>query len=150
MFRCEVFNVPVSRVLARERSRQSGFTLIELLIVIVILGLLYSLVAPAMFSKVDSTKVKTAELQLEMLRTSLEAFRLDMGDYPPSLEALREETGAGWDGPYLPKSVPKDPWGNDYFYKTPGDAGQAFSLMSFGKDGRAGGSEDSADIIYEE
>ena len=129
---------------------RNGFTLIELLIVIVILGLLYSLVAPAMFSKVDSTKVKTAELQLEMLRTSLEAFRLDMGDYPAALQGLREATGAGWDGPYLPKSVPKDPWGNDYFYKKPGDAGQAFLLMSFGKDGKPGGSDDSADVVYKE
>lgn len=128
----------------------NGFTLIELLIVIVILGLLYSLVAPAMFSKVDSTKVKTAELQLEMLRTSLEAFRLDLGDYPESLQGLRETTGVGWDGPYLPKSVPKDPWGNDYFYKTPGDADQAFLMMSFGKDGKAGGSDDSADVVYKE
>jgi general secretion pathway protein G len=127
-----------------------GFTLIELLIVIVILGLLYSLVAPAMFSKVDSTKVKSAQIQLEMLRTSMEAYRLDMGDYPNSLSELRETSGAGWDGPYLPKSVPKDPWGNDYFYRVPGDGGAAFSLMSLGKDGREGGSDDAADIRYEE
>ena len=71
-----------------ERLQDRGFTLIELLIVIVILGLLYSLVAPAMFSKVDSTKVKTAQIQLEMLRTSMEAFRLDMGDYPEALSQL--------------------------------------------------------------
>ena len=128
----------------------NGFTLIELLIVIVILGLLYSLVAPAMFSKVDSTKVKSAQIQLEMLRTSMEAYRLDMGDYPNSLSELRESSGAGWDGPYLPKSVPKDPWGNDYFYRVPGDGGAAFSLMSLGKDGREGGSDDAADIRYEE
>lgn len=131
-------------------SVNKGFTLIELLIVIVILGLLYSLVAPAMFSKVDSTKVKTAQIQLEMLRTSMEAYRLDIGDYPNSLSELRESSGAGWDGPYLPKSVPKDPWGNDYFYKIPGDGEAAFALMSLGKDGREGGSDDAADIRYEE
>lgn len=134
----------------RSVRRRSGFTLIELLIVIVIMGLLYSLVAPAMFSKVDSTKVKGAQIQLEMLRTSMEAFRLDMGDYPTSLGQLRESSGAGWDGPYLPKSVPKDPWGNDYFYKVPGDSGVAFKLMSFGKDGLEGGVGDAADIRYEE
>jgi len=132
------------------RRGSAGFTLIELLIVIVILGLLYSLVAPAMFSKVDSTKVKSAEIQLEMLRTSMEAYRLDLGDYPSELIYLREKSGPGWDGPYLPKSVPKDPWGNDYFYKTPGDQGEAFTLMSFGKDGVEGGSGDAADIRYEE
>jgi general secretion pathway protein G len=132
------------------RRLRNGFTLIELLIVIVILGLLYSLVAPAMFSKVDSTKVKSAQIQLEMLRTSMEAFRLDMGDYPETLLHLRESSGAGWDGPYLPKSVPKDPWGNDYYYKVPGDNGDAFTLMSFGKDGAEGGTDDDADIRYEE
>lgn len=129
---------------------QRGFTLIELLIVIVILGLLYSLVAPAMFSKVDSTKVKSAQIQLEMLRTSMEAYRLDMGDYPEKLSQLRDSSGAGWDGPYLPKSVPKDPWGNDYVYKVPGDDASPFTLMSLGKDGREGGSEDAADIRYKE
>lgn len=133
-----------------ERLQDRGFTLIELLIVIVILGLLYSLVAPAMFSKVDSTKVKTAQIQLEMLRTSMEAFRLDMGDYPEALSQLRESSSPGWDGPYLPKSVPKDPWGNDYYYKVPGDANEAFILMSLGKDGAEGGADDAADIRYRE
>lgn len=133
-----------------ERLQDQGFTLIELLIVIVILGLLYSLVAPAMFSKVDSTKVKSAQIQLEMLRTSMEAFRLDMGDYPEALSQLRESSGPGWDGPYLPKSVPKDPWGNDYYYKVGGDGNEAFILMSLGKDGAEGGADDAADIRYRE
>lgn len=127
-----------------------GFTLIELLIVIVILGLLYSLVAPAMFSKVDSTKVKSTQIQLEMLRTSMEAYRLDLGSYPETLEQLRVSSGAGWDGPYLPKSVPKDAWGNDYYYQVPGDSGQAFVLKSFGKDGAEGGTGDAEDILYQE
>ena len=128
----------------------SGFTLIELLIVIVIMGLLMSLVAPAMFSKVDSTKVKTAQLQLEMFRTSLEAYRLDLGTYPSSLEELRNSSKPGWDGPYLPKSIPLDPWGNDYQYNVPGDDGRPFSMLSFGQDGRPGGTDDAADIIYDE
>ena len=143
----------LQRVLKLKRTpvnRIKGFTLIELLIVIVILGLLYSLVAPAMFSKVDSTKVKSAQIQLEMLRTSMEAFRLDLGDYPETLEQLRVSSGAGWDGPYLPKSVPKDPWGNDYHYQVPGDNGQAFVLKSFGKDGAEGGTGDAEDILYQE
>lgn len=142
------------RVLTSKRTTCTngvrGFTLIELLIVIVILGLLYSLVAPAMFSKVDSTKVKTAQIQLEMLRTSMEAYRLDLGTYPETLEQLRVSSGEGWDGPYLPKSVPKDPWGNDYDYQVPGDGGQAFALKSFGKDGAEGGSGDAEDILYQE
>ena len=127
---------------------KNGFTLIELLIVIVILGLLMSLVAPAMFSKVDSSKIKAASAQMEMLRTSLDTFRLDLGDYPSTLEELRTSEQRGWDGPYLPKSVPMDPWGNPYVYKVPGENGQAFLLMSYGKDGQAGGEDDAADIMY--
>lgn len=131
-------------------NKLSGFTLIELLIVIVIMGLLMSLVAPAMFSKVDSTKVKTAQLQLEMFRTSLEAYRLDLGSYPSTLEELRSSSKSGWDGPYLPKSIPLDPWGNDYQYSMPGGEGRPFDLLSFGQDGQPGGADDSADIVYVE
>lgn len=126
-----------------------GFTLIELLIVIVILGMLMSLVAPAMFSKVDSSKVKTAKAQMEMFRTSLDTYRLDMGGYPQSLDLLFRSDEPGWDGPYLPKKVPLDPWGNEYVYKVPGEDGMPFSLVSYGRDGREGGEDDAADIIYE-
>jgi general secretion pathway protein G len=140
----------MSTLFEKRAVKASGFTLIELLIVIVIMGLLMSLVAPAMFSKVDSTKVKTAQLQLEMFRTSLEAYRLDLGTYPSSLEELRSSSKSGWDGPYLPKSIPLDPWGNDYQYRVPGDDGLPFSLLSLGQDGQQGGSDDAADIIYVE
>ncbi len=130
------------------KGQSSGFTLIELLIVIVILGLLYSLVAPAMFSKVDSTKVKSAEIQLEMFRTALEAYRLDMGTYPQALADLRDSDSAGWDGPYLPKSVPADPWGNQYVYRFD-ERTRDFQLLSLGQDGKEGGTNDGADIVYE-
>jgi general secretion pathway protein G len=126
-----------------------GFTLIELLIVIVILGLLLSLVAPTMFSKVSSSQRKTAMAQMQMLATSLDTYRLDLGDYPPNLAELRQSTKPGWDGPYLPKDVPLDPWGNAYQYQVPGKEGQAYSLLSFGKDGQAGGEDDAADIVYQ-
>ncbi|MEN9018078.1 MAG: type II secretion system major pseudopilin GspG [Hellea sp.] len=127
---------------------KSGFTLIELLIVIVILGLLMSLVAPAMFSKVDSSKIKTAQAQMEMFRTALETYRLDIGTYPNSLNELRASSIPGWDGPYLPKSLPLDPWGNAYIYKIPGENGTPFLMMSLGKDGKEGGNDDASDIVY--
>lgn len=126
-----------------------GFTLIELLIVIVILGLLASLVAPQMFSKVDSSKIKTAETQMKMLETSLNTYRLDMGRYPEKLDQLLTGDESNWQGPYFPKDVPPDPWGNDYIYKMPGDNGQPFTLMSYGADGREGGEETNADIILQ-
>ncbi|MCU8018000.1 type II secretion system major pseudopilin GspG [Shewanella sp. SM72] len=127
----------------------NGFTLVELLIVITILGLLMSLVAPKMFSKVGSTQKNTAAAQMQNLETSLDTYRLDVGYYPDSLAELRSSTKRGWDGPYLPKDVPLDPWGNPYQYKTPGEDGKPYSLMSFGKDGQQGGSDDNEDIVHQ-
>ena len=126
-----------------------GFTLIELLIVIVILGLLLSLVAPTMFSKVSSSQRKTALAQMQMLATSLDTYRLDLGDYPPNLAELRQSSKPGWDGPYLPKDVPLDPWGHPYQYQVPGKEGQPYALLSLGKDGQVGGEDDNADIVYQ-
>ncbi len=128
------------------KRRSSGFTLIELLIVIVILGLLLSLVAPTMFSKVSSSQRKTAKAQMQMLSTSLDTYRLDLGSYPPALEELRASTKPNWDGPYLPKDVPLDPWGHPYIYRVPGDNGQPYALLSYGKDGQPGGEGDNEDI----
>ncbi|WP_434950890.1 type II secretion system major pseudopilin GspG [Shewanella sp. HL-SH4] len=127
---------------------QKGFTLIELLIVIVILGLLMSLVAPTMFSKVESSKSKTAMVQMEMIATSLDTYRLDIGNYPKSLEELRSSTNPKWDGPYLPKNVPLDPWNNPYIYSVPGENGEPYTMKSYGKDGQIGGEGDNAEIVY--
>ena len=135
--------------LPRLSRRRAGFTLIELLIVIVILGLLLSLVAPTMFSKVSSSQRKTAMAQMHMLATSLDTYRLDVGEYPPSLAELRSSTKKNWDGPYLPRDVPLDPWGNPYVYVVPGENGQPYTLKSYGKDGRPGGEGDNADIVLQ-
>lgn len=130
------------------RRRVSGFTLIELLIVMIILGLLGSIVGPALFGKVDSSRVKTAETQIQMLSSALDTYRLDVGNYPKSLDGLRKNDHNNWDGPYLPKDVPLDPWGNEYQYNNPGTEGRDYDLFSYGKDGTPGGDEDSADIYY--
>ncbi|CED70271.1 type II secretion system major pseudopilin GspG [Aliivibrio wodanis] len=130
-----------------KKNINKGFTLIELLIVMVILGLLASLVAPSMFSKVASSKIKTAETQMQMLATSLDAYRLDIGMYPSSLEELRRSDKPRWDGPYLPKDVPMDPWGNPYIYKYPSSENE-YDLMSYGLDGSVGGEGEAADVSY--
>lgn len=127
-------------------KKLKGFTLIELLIVIVIVGLLASLVAPEMFSKVDSSRVKTAKAQMEMIETALNTYRLDLGQYPQSLDELIKSDKPNWDGPYLPKEVPLDPWGNPYVYNN--NSGSGFSLLSYGRDGRVGGEGNDADIIH--
>ncbi len=130
--------------------KNKGFTLIELLIVMVIIGLLASLVAPTMFKKVSGAKRKTARAQIELLGTALDSYRLDNDVYPTTaqgLEALRDkpEGARNWDGPYMPKNIPNDPWGNKYSYKSPGDHGD-YDLISYGVDGQSGGDDDKGDI----
>ena len=130
----------------RIRVKRRGFTLIELLIVMVIIGLLASLVAPTMFKKVGGAKRKTARAQIELLGTALDSYRLDNDMYPTTeqgMQALRvkPEGANNWDGPYLPKDVPNDPWGNQYVFKSPGDHGD-YDLSSYGVDGQSGGDDD--------
>jgi general secretion pathway protein G len=132
------------------RHRVRGFTLIELLIVIVILGLLLSLVAPTMFSKVGSAQKKTAMAQMQMLSTALDTYRLDVGSFPDNLADLRSGKAPGWDGPYLPRELPMDPWGNPYVYSVQAEnRGKPYLLMSYGKDGRQGGDGDNEDIVFQ-
>ncbi|GAB2743019.1 type II secretion system major pseudopilin GspG [Melaminivora jejuensis] len=133
--------------------RARGFTLIELLIVMVILGLLASLVGPRLFGQLDASKVKAARTQIEMAGAALDTYRLDMSRYPSTQEglaALSEKPAdaadaAKWRGPYLKKRVDKDPWGNSYVYKAPGEKAD-YELSSLGADGKEGGSGDAADI----
>lgn len=132
-----------------KRKLQKGFTLVELLIVIVILGLLMSLVAPKMFGKVDSTQRKTAAAQMQNIETALDTYRLDVGVYPPNLQELRQSSNPRWDGPYLPKDVPLDPWGNAYHYAKPGNDGKPYLLLSYGSDGQQGGSDNAEDIVHQ-
>jgi len=123
-----------------------GFTLIEMLIVIIILGLLASLVAPKMFGKVDKARIKTAKAQIELLSAAIDSFRLDMGRFPSSLEELRQCNDPKWDGPYLPKEIPLDPWNHPYVYKYPGEHG-AYDIICYGADGKPGGDGNDKDIV---
>lgn len=131
-----------------------GFTLIEMLVVLVIIGMLAALVGPKLFGRVDSSKVKTAEVQMKMFKGSLETFRLDVGRFPTQAEGLLvlnqpptdERVRARWRGPYLDQDVPLDPWGNPYLYTLPGTNGQPFALYSLGGDGKRGGEGTDADI----
>lgn len=130
-------------------KKSKGFSLMELMIVLIILGLLGSLVAPKLFSKVSSSKKKAAVAQMQMFETAIDTFRLDMGTVPNTLEDLRSSTNPSWDGPYLPKAIPLDPWGKSYVYQIPGQNGMPFSLMSYGLDGKLGGTDENEDIIHQ-
>lgn len=128
--------------------QQHGFTMMELLIVIVILGLLASLVAPKFFGQLGKAERGTAVSQMAAFETALDTYRLDIGQYPQSLGELRKSSHPRWDGPYLPKDIPMDPWGNEYVYKIPGEDGKSYTLMSYGADGKLGGSDNNADIVH--
>ncbi len=133
--------------IARDRK---GFTLIELLIVMVILGLLAAMVGPRMFGKVGKSKQKAAKAQISLFETALDTYRLDVGKYPTTqqgLQALRvkPEGAEKWDGPYLPKDIPLDPWGNAYVYEAPGKHGE-YDILSLGADKSPGGEGDDMDI----
>ena len=127
-----------------------GFTLLELLVVMVIIGLLAGYVGPRYFAQVGKSKVKTANAQIDAFGKALDTYRLDVGHYPSTEQGLnalftRPENESKWDGPYLKKKPPTDPWDNNYIYKSPGEHGE-YDLYSLGKDGRAGGTDENADI----
>jgi general secretion pathway protein G len=120
--------------------------MIELLIVIVILGLMASLVAPNFFKQLGTAERGIASAQMNAFETALDTYRLDMGRYPEKLEELRSSSAPRWDGPYLPKDIPLDPWGNPYVYSVPGEDGAPYTLKSLGADGKPGGTDENADI----
>ena len=130
--------------------KQSGFTLLELLVVMVIIGLLASYVGPKYFAQIGKSEVKTAKAQIDSLGKALDQYRLDTGHYPSTengLAALNTAPAneAKWQGPYLKKNVPNDPWDHPYQYKAPGEHGD-YDLISLGNDGAAGGTGEAADI----
>ena len=133
----------------RNLKNQRGFSLMELLIVMVILGLIASLVGPQLFGKLGKAQQKTAKTQIEMLMAALDGFRLDVGRYPNQQEGLTAlVTNPGvekWDGAYLKKAVPNDPWGNPYQYRNPGEHGEV-DIYSYGQDNQPGGEKENADI----
>lgn len=129
---------------------QRGFTLLELLVVLVILGLLAGYVAPKYFAQIGKSEVKTAKAQIVALEKALDQYRIDTGHYPNTEQGLaalntKPADEPHWDGPYLKKTVPNDPWGKPYQYKMPGEHSEV-DIFSFGRDGTSGGSGEDADI----
>ena len=143
------------RPLVGERSSaNAGFSLIELMVVLVILGLLTGLVGPRLFGRVDSSKVKTADTQVKMLKGALQTYRLDVGQYPTTAQGLAAlmspppEAADYWDGPYLEDELPLDPWRTPYVYKFPANNLQGFALYSLGADSTEGGEGINAEVGF--
>lgn len=135
----------------RKLNKHAGFTLLELLVVIVIIGLLAGYVGPRYFAQVGKSEIKVAQAQIDGLGKALDQYRLDTGHYPSVEQGLaaltvRPADEPKWDGPYLKKGVPLDPWDQPYRYRYPGEHGD-YDLFSYGKDGREGGTGDNADIV---
>jgi len=127
--------------------------LLELLVVIVIIGLLAAYVAPRYFAQLGKSERNVAKAQIEGLAKALDTYRLDTGRYPTTEQGLnalvaRPSDEGKWNGPYLIKAVPPDPWGQAYVYRSPGQDNGDFDLLSMGKDGRPGGEGDDADISF--
>ena len=134
------------------RALSAGFTLLELLVVIVIIGLLAAYVGPKYFAQLGKSEVTVAKAQMESFEKSLDTYRLDVGRYPTSEEGMAAlmvappTAATKWNGPYLKKAVPLDPWGNPYVYRSPG-AKADYEIVSTGKDGQPGGTGENADIV---
>jgi len=134
---------------SEQQQSEQGFTLIEMLVVLVIITLLATLVGPKLFGKIGSSKIKVAAAQIELLSSGLDTYRLDVGRYPSTkqgLEALRKAPASAkhWDGPYLSKAIPVDPWDHAYHYKNPGKE-NPYALYTLGRDGVEGGEKEDQD-----
>jgi len=124
----------------RTLNNPRGFSLIEIIVVMVIIGILASLVGPKLFGHVDTARQQDAQAQIELFGQALDLYRLEKHKYPTTDQGLQAISS------YLKKSVPKDPWGNEYVYRSPGEHGD-YDLMSYGADNAEGGEGNDQDIV---
>jgi general secretion pathway protein G len=138
-----------------KNKQDKGFTFIETIVAISIILILSAAVGFSAIKYIERARIAACRNQIETFRLSLQSYLLDCGAYPSQsqgLMALWEKPILSpvpplWNGPYIDRQLPKDPWGNDYVYKNPGDKSLPFTIISYGADGKEGGEGANADII---
>jgi general secretion pathway protein G len=134
------------------RGRQRGMTLIEILVVLVLIGVVLGIVGGNFIGKGEKAKADAAKIEIGQIAQTLDLYKLETGRYPSTQEGLQALVSApagvnNWNGPYWKKPVvPKDPWGNDYRYNSPGANNAPYEILSYGADGREGGEGPNKDI----
>ena len=140
----------------KRNHMKAGFTLIEIMVVLVILGLLASLLGPNILGRVDDARITKAKNDIQAIETALKMYKLDTGVYPTTEQGLNaliekpetEPIPTGWKtGGYIEATSIKDPWNNDYIYRSPGeDEERDYEIISLGADGKEGGEDNDADL----
>ncbi|MCL2880809.1 MAG: type II secretion system major pseudopilin GspG [Treponema sp.] len=131
-----------------------GFTFIETIVSISIILILSASVGFSAIKYIERAKINTCRNQIESFRLALQSYLLDSGQYPTESQGLKSlwekpilaPVSPNWDGPYTDRQIPRDPWGNEYVYKNPGDKDLPFTIVSYGADGKEGGEGANADI----
>lgn len=128
-------------------NKEKGFTLIEIMLVVVIISILVTVVLPRLTGRTEQARVSSVRLQIETIGMALDAFELDNGRYPATAEGMQSlrtnpSNMKKWNGPYLKKDIPEDPWGNPFVYACPGTHNNDYDLYSFGPNGTEGGGDD--------
>jgi len=127
------------------QNKERGFSLLEIMVVLIIIGVMAAIVAPRFIERADDAKVDASKVQMKNIEQALKLYRLQHGKYPSSSEGLKALVQTGKGGKRYLDSLPKDAWGNDFIYLSPGVHGDV-DLLSYGADGKSGGSDFDADI----